>query len=226
MAAMREFFFTFIPTYFPFLLRGAALTVQLTVLSMGFAVGLGLLVAHGRLARVRVLDIALQTYVEIWRNIPLVVQLLVIYYMLPAIGISLPAFIAAVVGLSLNLAAYLSEVFRAAISAVDIGERDAGISIGMSRATVYRRVILPQAFLIAIPTLGSYFVGLLKDCSLVSFITVNELLRQGTIIIARTFRGVEVYMLVATMYFVMSFAASRIMRLIERKLTPSYKLAR
>jgi polar amino acid transport system permease protein len=163
--------------------------------------------------------------VEIWRNVPLIVQLLVLYFLLPRVGISLPAFVAAVVGLSLNLGAYLSEVFRAAIMAIDVGERDAGISIGMSPATVYRRIILPQAFLIAIPTLGSYFVSLLKDCSLVSFVAVNELLRHGTMIIARTFKSVEVYMLVALIYFVMSFAAARLVGLVEKVLTPRYRRA-
>src|SRR5207247_7230298 len=140
----------------------------------------------------------------------LLVQLLFISFSRPRIGIRLPAFMAGVVGLSLNLGAYLSEVFRAAILSIDVGQRDAGISIGMSRPTVYRRIILPQALLIAVPTLGGYFISLLKDCALVSFIAVNELLRHGTIIISSTFRSMEIYMMVAIIYFVMSFLASRV----------------
>jgi polar amino acid transport system permease protein len=88
-----------------------------------------------------------------------------------------------------------------------------------------RRVILPRAFLIAVPTLGGYLIALLKDCSLVSFIAVNELLRHGTIIIASTFRSMETYMMVAMIYFVMSFAASRAVRWIERRLTPAYLIS-
>jgi His/Glu/Gln/Arg/opine family amino acid ABC transporter permease subunit len=219
---MYEFLFGTVPRYLPFLLKGAAVTIELTVLSMAAALVLGLLVALGRLSRSEPLRWLLGTYVEVWRDVPLIVQLLVIYFTLPEIGVRLPAFAAGVVGLSLNLGAYLSEVFRAAILSIDAGQRDAGISIGMSRATVYRRVILPQALLIAVPTLGGYFISLLKDCALVSFISVNELLRNGTIIISSTFRSMEIYMIVAMIYLCMSFIAARAVRWIERRLTPPY----
>jgi His/Glu/Gln/Arg/opine family amino acid ABC transporter permease subunit len=222
---MHEFLFVSVPTYMPFLLRGAVVTVELTILSMACGLVLGLLVALGRLSRIRLLDCALRAYVEIWRDVPLIVQLLVIYFTLPEIGIRLPAFAAAIVGLSLNLGAYLSEVFRAAITSIDVGQRDAGISIGMSRWMVYHRVILPQALLIAVPTLGGYFISLLKDCALVSFIAVNELLRNATIIIAQTFRSMEMYMMVAVIYLALSFLAARLVRWIERRLTPRYLLA-
>jgi len=222
---MREFVFVFAPQYFPYLLKGAVVTIELTIISMACALVLGLLVALGRLSRIQPLDWALRAYVEVWRDVPLIVQLLVIYFTLPQIGIRLPAFMAGVVGLSLNLGAYLSEVFRAAILSIDVGQRDAGISIGMSRPTVYRRIILPQALLIAVPTLGGYFISLLKDCALVSFIAVNELLRHGTIIISSTFRSMEIYMMVAIIYFVMSFLASRVVWWVEWQLTPAYMAA-
>src|SRR5207253_5461296 len=128
---------------------------------------------------------------------PLVVQLLVIYFTLPQIGLTLSGFWAGVLGLSLNLGAYLSEVFRAAILSLDKGQREAGLSIGMSRTRIYLRVILPQALKIAIPTVGGYFISLLKDSSLVSFIAVNELLRHGSIVIANTFLSMQVYLMVA-----------------------------
>jgi ABC-type amino acid transport system permease subunit len=147
---------------------------------------------------------------------------MVIYFTLPEIGITLPGFWAGILGLSLNLGAYMSEVFRAAILSVDAGQRAAGLSIGMSRLMIYRRIVLPQAFRIAIPTIGGYFISLLKDSSLVSFIAVNELLRHGTIVIANTFRSMEIYMMVAMIYFAMSFVASRVVRRIERQLTPAY----
>jgi His/Glu/Gln/Arg/opine family amino acid ABC transporter permease subunit len=219
---MREFLFVLIPKYAPFLLQGALVTIQLSVLSMAFAICVGLLVAVGRLSGIKFLDWILQIYLEIWRNVPLIVQLLVIYFTLPEVGIRLPAFWAGVLGLSLNLGAYLSEVFRAAIASVDKGQVDAAISIGMSRFTAFRRVVLPQALLIAVPTLGGYFVSLLKDSALVSFIAVNELLRNGTIIISSTFRSMEIYAMVAMIYFVMSFIASRAARWLELRLTPAY----
>jgi polar amino acid transport system permease protein len=219
---MHHFLFVFAPRYLPRLLEGAAVTIQLSVISMVFATALGLLVALGRMGRSRILRGILNSYVEVFRDVPLIVQLLVIYFSLPSIGISLPAFWAGVLGLSLNLAAYMSEMFRASILSIDAGQREAGLSIGMSEAAVYRRIILPQAFRVALPTMGGYFIALLKDCSLVSFIAVSELLRQGSMIIASTFKSMEVYLLVAMIYFVMSFAASRLVKLVERWLTPAY----
>jgi ABC-type amino acid transport system permease subunit len=134
----------------------------------------------------------------------------------------LPGFWAGVLGLTLNLAAYLSEVFRAAISAVDEGQRAAGLSIGMSGTMIYRRIILPQAFVMALPTLGGYFIALLKDCSLVSFIAVNELLRHATIVISNTFDSMDTYFMVAIIYFAMSFFCSRLVARLERALTPAH----
>lgn len=219
---MHDFFFVLVPRYLPRLLEGAVVTIQLSVVSMIIATLLGLLVALGRMGRSRLLRMFLNSYVELFRDIPLIVQLLVIYFSLPSIGISLPAFWAGVLGLSLNLGAYMSEMFRASILSIDTGQREAGLSIGMSQATTYRRIILPQAFRVALPTMGGYFIALLKDCSLVSFIAVNELLRQGSMIIATTFKSMEVYLLVAIIYFVMSFVASRLVGLVEWWLTPAY----
>jgi len=220
---MHDFFFNQIPQHFPFLLEGALVTVELSLVSMSIGLALGLAVAMGRLSHSPWLRWPLNAFVEIWRDTPLIVQLLVIYFTLPEIGIMLPGFWAGVLGLSLNLAAYLSEVFRSAIAAVDPGQRAAGVSLGMSRAMVYRRVILPQAFRNALPTLGGYFVALLKDCSLVSFIAVNELLRHATIVIANTFESMDTYFMVALIYFAMSFVSSRIVARIEQAVTPQHQ---
>jgi His/Glu/Gln/Arg/opine family amino acid ABC transporter permease subunit len=219
---MYEYFFVWAPEHLPFLLQGAVVTLQLAVISMIFALMIGLAVALGHLHSPRWLRGVFKCYVEIWRDVPLIVQLLVIYFTLPQIGIVLPAFGAGILGLSLNLGAYLSEVFRAAIGSVDKGQREAATSIGMSPLMAYRRIILPQAFLVALPTIGGYFIALLKDCSLVSFIAVNELLRHGQILITTTFQSMEVYMMVAMIYFVMSFAASVLVRWLEQRLTPAY----
>jgi His/Glu/Gln/Arg/opine family amino acid ABC transporter permease subunit len=220
---MSEFFLQIVPRYFPFLLKGAWVTIELSMVSMACAIVIGLTVAIGRLSPRRWLCWPLQCYVEIWRDVPLVVQLLVIYFTLPQIGLTLPGFWAGVLGLALNLGAYLSEVFRAAIQSIDHGQREAGMTIGMSNAKIYRRVILPQAMKVALPTVGGYFISLMKDSSLVSFIAVNELLRHGTIIIAETFMSMQVYLMVAIIYFVMSFAAARGVRWIERKFTPAHR---
>jgi His/Glu/Gln/Arg/opine family amino acid ABC transporter permease subunit len=211
-----------IPRYGPRLAYGALVTLQLAVLSMALALPLGLLLAVGRMSKSRLANRFVAIYVEIWRGVPLIVQLLIIYFTLPQIGISIPAFGAAVLGLALNLAAYLSEVFRAAIQSVDPGQYEAGEAIGMSHVQVYTRIVLPQAFLVALPTIGGYFISLIKDCALVSFISVNELLRTGTMIIAETFQSMRVYLVLGVMYFTMSFVAARIVRLLEVKLMPRY----
>lgn len=220
---MYEFFFVLIPEYFPYLLQGAVVTLELSLISMTFGIGLGLVIALGRLSGKWWLELPLRAYVEIWRDVPLIVQLLVIYFTLPQIGVVFPGFWAGVLGLSLNMGAYLSEVFRAAIQSIDPGQREAGLSIGMSRTMIYGRVILPQALRVAIPTVGGYFISLLKDSSLVSFIAVNELLRHGSILINNTFRSMEIYLMVAMIYFAMSFAASRGVIWIERVLTPKHQ---
>jgi His/Glu/Gln/Arg/opine family amino acid ABC transporter permease subunit len=219
---MYDFFFVLIPRHLPFLLEGAVVTVELSVVSMAFAILIGLLCALGRTSGNPLVNAVFSVYVEIMRDVPLLIVLLVIFFTLPQIGISLPGFWAGVLGLSLNVGAYLSEVFRAALSSVDKGEKEAGVSLGMSRLAVFRRVTLPQAMRIAIPTVGGFFIALLKDSSLVSFIAVSDLMRQGTILIAETFRSMEIYFMVAMIYFVMSFVASRIVRRVEHALTPRY----
>lgn len=222
---MYDFFFVLIPEHFPYLLQGAVVTLELSVLSMAIGILLGLVVALGRLSGRWWLEWPLRAYVEVWRDVPLIVQLLVIYFTLPQIGIVLPGFWAGILGLSLNMGAYLSEVFRAAIQSIDPGQREAGLSIGMSRTMIYGRVILPQALRIAVPTVGGYFISLLKDSSLVSFIAVNELLRHGSILINNTFRSMEIYMMVAIIYFIMSFVASRMVLKAEQVLTPAHQRA-
>ena len=219
---MTEFFLVLIPRHLPFLLEGALVTLELSIVSMAFALAIGLACAVGRTSGNATLAWLVAAYVEVMRDVPLLVVLLVIYFTLPQIGISLPGFWAGVLGLSLNVGAYLSEVFRAALGSVDKGEQEAGLSMGMSRALVFRRVTLPQAMRIAVPTVGGFFIALLKDSSLVSFIAVSELMRQGTILISNTFRSMEIYFMVAMVYFVMSFVASRIVRRVEHALTPRY----
>jgi hypothetical protein len=203
-------------------MEGAVVTLELSVLSMVFAVLIGLLCALGRTSGQPLLAWSVAAYVEVMRDVPLLIVLLVIFFTLPQIGISLPGFWAGVLGLSLNVGAYLSEVFRAALGAVDKGEKEAGFSLGMSRLEVFRRITLPQAMRLAIPTVGGFFIALLKDSSLVSFIAVSDLMRQGTILIADTFRSMEIYFMVAMIYFCMSFVASRLVRRIEHALTPRY----
>jgi His/Glu/Gln/Arg/opine family amino acid ABC transporter permease subunit len=219
---MIEFFTEFAPHYLPRLLKGAVVTLELSFISMALSISVGLICAIAVQTKSKGAIWVVRTYVEICRGVPLLVILYFTYFLLPEVGISLPAFWAAVLGLTFNLGAYLSEVFRASIAAVDSGQYQAGMALGMKRWAIYWKIILPQAMVIAIPTVGGYFISLLKDCSLVSVIAVEELLRQGKYIISENFRSVETIMLVGIIYFIMSFGAASVIRRVERWLRPAY----
>ena len=205
---MLEFFTEFAPRYLPRLLKGAVVTLELSLTSMPLGILVGLICAIAVQTKSRVATGLVRIYVEICRGVPLLVILYFTYFLLPDIGISMPAFWAAVLGLTFNLGAYLSEVFRASIAAVEVGQYQAGMALGMRRWVIYWKIILPQAMAIALPTVGGYFISLLKDCSLVSVVAVEELLRQGKYIISENFRSVPTILLVGIIYFVMSFAAA------------------
>lgn len=222
LADLLEFFTEFAPRYLPRLLRGAGVTLELSACSMLAGVALGLICAIAVQTRNKAAVWVVKVYVEICRGVPLLVILYFVYFLMPNLGISLPAFWAAVVGLTFNLGAYLSEVFRASIEAIDSGQSQAGMALGMKRITVYRKIILPQAMAIAMPTVGGYFISLLKDCSLVSVVAVEELLREGKYIISENFRSVPTILLVGIIYFVMSFVAARTITRLEARLRPDY----
>jgi polar amino acid transport system permease protein len=206
----------------PYLLRGAVLTVELTCLSMAFALVLGLLLAFGRLSRNRLLAGASTAFVEVIRGTPLLVQLFILYYGLPQYGIRLPAFAAGVLGLGINYGAYLAEVYRAGILSIDRGQWEAGSAIGLSRRGLMRYVILPQALRVVLPPIGNYFISMLKDSSLVATISIVELLRAGQLRIAINFRAMDVYLMVAAIYFLMSYPCALMLRRMERRLSRGF----
>jgi His/Glu/Gln/Arg/opine family amino acid ABC transporter permease subunit len=212
----------FVPKYLGYLLRGAVVTLELSVISMIAGIVIGVACAIVMVAGGRVAKKPIQAYVSICRGVPLIVILLFIYFTLPEMGLRFNSFWAGVIGLSINLGAYLSEVFRAAILAVDTGQMQAGLSLGMKPVTIYRKIILPQAAIIAVPTVGGYFISLLKDCALVSFISVDELLRHGNYIISATFRTMDAYFLVGLIYYAMSMVAAKAIRMLETHLRPAY----
>jgi His/Glu/Gln/Arg/opine family amino acid ABC transporter permease subunit len=209
----------------PRLLAGAGITILVTIITMALATAWGLVLALLRIARIPVLYQSILVYVEIFRGLPTIVVLFIVFFGLPSAGFNIhdDPIVVGIFGLTLGLGAYLSEVFRAAILAVDPGQMEAAISIGMSRGQAYRRVVLPQAFVIAVPTLGSFGIGLLKDTSLLAFISVSELLKVGNDIVAATFASFHVYFFVGVMYVILSLVASRLVLLVERRLRPLEK---
>jgi len=200
----------------PWLAQAAVTTLWLTVSSIAIGLLLGLAAALVRVARVRGLDALARAYISVIRGTPLLVQIYIVYYGLPQLGIRLSPIPSGILALSLNSGAYLSESFRAALESVDRGQMDAALSLGMSYWQAMRRIIIPQSFRTALPTIGNTFIGLLKDTSLVSVITVTELLRAATLVIAATWQPFTLYIEAAAIYWVMSTAFSALQQQVER----------
>lgn len=201
--------------FLPILLQGAVVTVQVTALSFLLSSAIGLVL--GKLSPVRAVSWAASTVVNVIRGLPIIVQLFYIYFVLPEVGIQLTAFQAGVIGLGIAYSAYQAENFRAGIEAVDPGQREAALAMGMRPALLMRRVVLPQAFRIALPPYGNTLVMMLKDSSLVSTITVAEMTRQGQLIAASTFQNMTVYTLVALLYLAMSLPLVWGLRRLEKR---------
>ncbi|HUI46344.1 MAG TPA: ABC transporter substrate-binding protein/permease [Nitrospirota bacterium] len=205
-------------TFFPLLLKGAGITVLLSVVSMALAILLGLSLALVRQYGPPALAVVASTYVEIYRGTPLLIQLFILYYGLPNVGITLSPLTAAILGLGMNYAAYESEVYRAGLEAVPLGQWEAALSLGMSNGLVFRRVVFPQAFRISLPAVTNDFIALFKDSSIVSVIAMVELTKTYGILAATTLRYFQLGLVVALLYFGMSYPLSLAAGRLERNL--------
>jgi polar amino acid transport system permease protein len=193
-----------------FLLGGLGLTVGLSVLSMALSLVLGLLVSFARLAPWRLLRAIGSLYSDFLRGTPLLVQILWIYYSLPILtGVVFSPFVSATIALTLNLSAFISEIYRAGIQSIGRGQREAALALGMSQWQAMRRVILPQSIRRVLPPLGSVWVSLFKDTAIVSVIAVSELMYRGKVLSIETYRPVEIYTVVAIIYFLVTYPQAR-----------------
>lgn len=205
--------------WLPQLLDGLKYTIEITIGAFILAVAVGLVVALMRLNAQRRVTYGLATaYVEVLRGTPLILQLFFAYFALPAYGIKLSPLAAGTLGLGLNTSAYLSEVFRGSIAGVDKGQWEAAEALGMSWLTMMRNVILPQAMRTAIPPTGNYAVSLFKDSALASTVSVSELMFTGQIIGSETFEYLQIYLVIAVLYFIVSYPTSIAIRKLERRL--------
>jgi len=202
--------------YLPALLRAAIITVALSCLSMALAVALGVGLASGRIYGVRPLSALLTTYVEVIRGTPLLLQLFVLYYGLSTV-VRLPAFVAALLGLGLNYAAYESEIYRGALLAIPRAQLEAARTLGLTEGQVFRLVRAPQAFRLALAPMTNDFVALLKDSSLVSVITVVELTKQTSIFAANVGSWVLPGLMCAALYLLLSLPLARVARRLEAR---------
>ena len=205
-------------SFLPALLEGAYLTITVSLLSFALATVIGLLVGIARISRLLPLRMLATPYVQFIRGTPLLLQLFFIYYVLPYGGIILTPFVSGLLGLTLNYSAYMAEVFRGGVLAIPKGQWEAGLSIGMSRRLLLRRIILPQALRIVIPALGNFFVSIFKDSALVSVVTMRDLMFSGQILAAATFKHFEIFAMVAAIYFLISYPTAKFVEYIEQRL--------
>lgn len=201
------------------LLKGAIFyTIPLTLITFVIGLILAILTALARISHLKILQMIARIYVSIIRGTPLLVQLFIIFYGLPTVGITLDSYVAAIIGFSLSVGAYGSEIIRAAIISIPKGQWEAGYSIGMSYSQVLRRIILPQATRVSIPPLSNSFISLVKDTSLASLVLLTELFRKAQEIAATNYEFLLVYSEAALIYWVICFFLSILQQSLETRL--------
>lgn len=207
----------FLESFLPLLKAGVAFTIPLTIISFIIGFALAFLTAIARLSRWRVFHLIARFYVWIIRGTPLLVQLFIIFYGLPSIGVVINAFTAAVIGFSISVGAYGSEIMRAAILSIAKGQWEAAYSVGMTRSQALRRIVLPQAARVSVPPLANSFISLLKDTSLAATVTLTELFQKGQQITATVYEPLLLYCEVAFIYLIFSTVLSVLQHRMEKR---------
>ncbi|MGN7455298.1 amino acid ABC transporter permease [Paenibacillus pasadenensis] len=210
--------FSFLDEYGSYFISGAWVTLQLSFFGVLLGTLFGIGFALMRLSRIWIVKFLATAYIEIIRGTPMLVQILIIHYGLTNFGVNLPAFASGVVALTINSAAYMAEVFRAGIQAIDKGQMEAARSLGMSRWQAMRLIVLPQAFRNMLPAIGNELIVIIKDSSLVSTIGIAELLYNARTVQGNTFIPLEPLIVAAGVYFIMTFTLSQLLGVLERRL--------
>jgi glutamine transport system permease protein len=204
---------------FPSLLSGLGITIEIAVISLILAVIFGIILGIFSISTSKILTSIATTYIYIVRGTPLMVQALFLYFGIgQALNIRFDPIVAGIITLTVNATAYMAEIFRGGIQAVDHGQMEAARSLGLSYSKAMRKVVLPQAVKIMIPSILNQFIVTLKDTSILTVISIRELTSAGQIIIARNFKSLEMYAIVACMYFIVITLLTLASRYIERRL--------
>ena len=212
----------FVFTSGPVILReGVWVTVVLSITSIAFATVLALVGALGRISASPILNAIASFYVSLIRGTPLLVQIFVIYFALPQVGIVLPAIACGIIALSLNYGAYMTEIFRAGIQAVPVGQREAAQALGMPKSRIFRRIVMPQAFRIVTPAIGNEFIAMLKDSALVSIISVHETLFWAQRLGRSALEPMTALLIAALVYWALTIAFTFLQAGLERRLAQS-----
>ncbi|MCX7922640.1 MAG: amino acid ABC transporter permease [Clostridia bacterium] len=220
--------FSFLSEYYVYFIEGAKNTILLAAFTVLLGVMLGIILALMKISRNPILKVISTSYIEFIRGTPLLVQIYIVFFGLPYIGIHIPdvpflgqdfpRFMAGVIALSLNSGAYVAEIIRAGIQAIDKGQMEAARSLGMSHYMAMRYIILPQAIRNILPALGNEFVVIIKESSIVSVIGISELMFSADTVKGVTFQPFEPLIVVAVIYFVLTFTISRLLGVAERRM--------
>jgi cystine transport system permease protein len=201
----------------PYILQGAVTTVWMSLASMAIGLLLGLITAMGRMSKNPLFCWPARAYISIIRGTPLLVQLFILYFGLPVIGITLTPTTAGLIGLSVNVGAYAAETIRGAILSIPKGQWEAALSLNMTYSQTMRRVIIPQATRVALPSLMNSFLSLVKDTSLLAMVTVNEMFYRAKIVGGRAFDYMTVYIMVAIFYWIICTSLSYLQQKLEQR---------
>ncbi|QQZ11293.1 amino acid ABC transporter permease [Heyndrickxia vini] len=204
-------------SFFPILKAGIYFTIPLSIITFILGTILAFLTAIIRISTIKPLIVLAKIYLWIFRGTPLLVQLFILFYGLPKLGVTLDPFPAAIIGFTLNVGAYSSEIFRASILSIPKGQWEAAYSIGMKKSQAMRRIILPQAMRVSLPPLGNSFISLVKDTSLAATITVTEMFQKSQQIVAATYEPLWLYIEVAFIYLIFSTVLSFGQSTLERR---------
>jgi len=205
---------------FPSLLSGLGVTIEIAVISLILAVILGIILGIFSISTSKILKGIATVYIYIVRGTPLMIQALFLFFGVgQAFGIRFDPMVAAIITLTINASAYMAEIFRGGIQAIDNGQMEAARSLGLSYSKTMRKVILPQAVKIMIPSILNQFIVTLKDTSILSVISIRELTATGQIIIARNYKALQMYAIVACMYFILITVLTLVSSYIERKIS-------
>jgi len=211
--------FSFLSRYYPMYITGTLNTLALAFFTLLLGVVFGVLLALMRLSKNPFLKGIASSYIEFIRGTPLLVQLYIVYYGLPQVtGMRFPSFFAGIIALTINSSAYIAEIIRAGILSVDAGQMEAVRSLGMSHSLSMRYIIIPQAFKNILPALGNEFIVVIKESAIVSIIGIYDIMYSGNIIRGNTFRPFEPLIIVAIIYFIITFTLSNLMGIAERRM--------
>jgi len=210
--------FDFLPKYYTTYIDATVTTLKVSLIALLIGLLLGIVICLAKISTIKALNVLATIYVEVIRNTPILVQIMIIYFALPEVGISFTPFMSAIIALSINSGAYVSEIFRSGILAIDKGQMEAGRSLGLSYFQTMKFIILPQALKNSLPALGNEFISLVKESSIVYFVGVADIMFAANTVKNATYETFGPYLIAAAIYFIITSVLSFLVKRLEKKL--------